>query len=178
MRFWHVSMVVVLAVGLTACSGSTSTPTSPTMTTTPTVSTPVSPTGTSTVAGTWVGTAADSSGPSMGMSSGAMGMGMSTSALGSMTWQMTQTGSTFTGAVSFAGYHGSTSMSVSGTMNGRSGTFTMTMPVGSMPSAGCSGQVSGTFDMDDMLLRMTGSYGGSATCSGAFNNGQMTMFKS
>lgn len=104
-----------------------------------------------------------------------MGMGMSPSALGNLTWQMTQTGSTFTGTVGFAGYHGSTSMSVSGAMNGKSGTFTMTMPVGSMPTAGCSGQLSGTFDMDDMMVKMTGVYTGSATCSGPFNNGQMTM---
>jgi hypothetical protein len=92
-----------------------------------------------------------------------------------MTWQVTQTGSTFTGTVSFSNYHGNSPMQVSGTMYGKTGTFTMTMPNGTMPMAGCSGQVTGTFDMDDMLGKMTGSYAGSTTCYGPFNNGQMTM---
>jgi hypothetical protein len=49
------------------------------------------------------------------------------------------------------------------------------MPNGTMPMAGCSGQATGTFDMDDMMVKMTGSYTGSTTCAGAFDHGQMTM---
>jgi hypothetical protein len=175
MRVRRIAPVFALLLGVAACGGSTSTPASPTATTmTPTSS---SPSGTPTVTGTWVGAAADSGGGMMGMSSGAMGMGMASSSLGNMTWQMTQTGSTFTGTAGFAGYHGTSPMLISGTMNGKSGTFTMTLPTGSMPTAGCSGQVAGTFDMDDMMAKMTGSYSGSATCSGPFSNGQMTMTK-
>ena len=111
----------------------------------------------------------------MGMSKGSMGMGMPGGSMGNMTWQITQTGTTFTGTVSFANYHGSGSMQVSGTMNGMTGTFTMTMPNGTMPMAGCSGQVTGTFDMDDMMVKMTGTYTGSTTCTGPFDHGQMTM---
>jgi hypothetical protein len=51
----------------------------------------------------------------------------------------------------------------------------MTMPSGSMPMGGCSGQATGTFDLDDMIVKMTGSYTGSTTCTGAFDHGQMTM---
>ena len=111
----------------------------------------------------------------MGMSTGSMGMGMPGGSMGNMTWQMTQTGTAFTGTVSFANYHGTGSMQVSGTMNGKTGTFTMTMPNGSMPMAGCSGQVTGTFDMDDMMVKMIGAYNGSTTCTGPFDHGQMTM---
>jgi hypothetical protein len=106
-----------------------------------------------------------------------MGMGMPGGSMGNMTWQITQTGTTFTGTVSFANYHGNSPMQVSGTMNVKTGTFTMTMPNGTMPMAGCSGQVTGAFDMDDMMVKMTGSYIGSTTCTGPFDHGQMTMSK-
>jgi hypothetical protein len=111
----------------------------------------------------------------MGMSTGSMGMGMPGGSMGNMTWQTTQTGSTFTGTVGFANHHGNGPMQVSGTMNGKTGTFTMTMPNGTMPMAGCSGQVSGTFDLDDLMVQMHGSYAGSTTCSGPFDHGQMKM---
>jgi hypothetical protein len=42
---------------------------------------------------------------------------------------------------------------------------------------GCSGAVTGTFDMDDLMVQMHGAYTGSTTCNGPFNNGQMTMAK-
>ena len=173
MRLRHVSMILAFAVVFAGCGGSTSIPAGPTAV----APTPSSPTGTGTSAatGTWVGTAADSSGTTMGMSTGSMGMGMPGGSMGNMTWQMTQTGTTFTGTVSFANYHGNGSMQVSGTMNGKTGTFTMTMPNGTMPMSGCTGQVTGTFDMDDMMVLMRGSYTGSTSCFGAFDHGQMTM---
>ena len=169
MRVLYISAVLAFAVGVTACGGSSSMPAAPTS-----PSSPIA-TGTAAATGTWVGTAADSSGTTMGMSAGSMGMGMPGGSMGNMTWQMTQTGSTFTGTVSFANYHGNGSMQVSGTMNGKTGTFTMTMPNGTMPMSGCSGQVTGTFDMDDMMVKMTGTYTGSTTCTGPFDHGQMTM---
>jgi len=93
-----------------------------------------------------------------------------------MTWQITQTGSdTFTGTVGFSGYHGGGPMQISGSINGRTGTFTMTMPTGTMPMVRCSGQATGTFDLDDMLMQMRGVYNGSTTCFGSFDNGQMMM---
>jgi hypothetical protein len=172
MRAWQIPTVLVLAVGLAACGGSTSVPASPSPAATPgsTIAT-----GASAATGTWVGTAVDSSGATMGMSMGSMGMGMPGGPMGEMTWLMTQTGNTFTGTVSFANYRGNGTMTVSGTINGRTGTFTMTMPTGTMPMAGCGGQVTGTFDMDDMMVQMRGTYSGSTTCSGPFDHGQMTM---
>jgi hypothetical protein len=113
----------------------------------------------------------------MGMSTGSMGMGMAGGSMGDMIWQMTQTGSTFAGTVSFSSYHGGGQILISGTMNGKTGSFTMTMPSGAMPMAACSGQASGTFDMDDMMVQMHGSYTGSTTCSGPFDHGQLTMTK-
>ncbi len=167
MRAWMSVVALVLATGFAGCGGSASNPSNPTP------SAQMSP-----LAGTWVGTASDSSGATMGMSTGTgMGMGMAGGSMGDMTWQMTQTGSTFKGAVGFSGYHGGGQMTVSGTMNGKSGTFTMTMPNGTMPMAGCSGQVNGTFDMDDRMVQMHGTYTGSTTCSGPFDHGQMTMNK-
>ena len=173
MRLWHVSVILASVVGFTACGGTKPMPAGPTAGQPP----PGSQTGTGTSAatGTWVGTAVDSSGATMGMSTSPMGMGMPRGSMGSMTWLVTQTGTTFTGPVTFANYRGNGSMQVSGTMNGKTGTFTMTMPNGTMPMAGCSGQVTGTFDMDDMMVRMTGAYTGSTTCNGPFDHGQMTL---
>jgi hypothetical protein len=113
----------------------------------------------------------------MGMSTTGMGMGMSAGPVGTMTWKISQSGAAFSGTVSFSGYNGGSPMMVTGTMNGKSGTFVMTMPSGSMPMAmaACSGQTTGTFDMDDLMVQMHGSYTGSNTCAGAFTNGQMTM---
>ena len=161
----YAALVVVLAVGVAACGESASTSSV----------VPSSLAGTSAVAGTWVGVATDSSGTSMGMSTGQMGMGMPGGAMGDMTWQLTQTGGTFAGTVRFAGHSSGGQMRVSGTMNGRAGTFTLTMPMGTMPMAGCSGLVTGTFDMDDMLVVMQGVYTGSTTCFGRFDRGQMRL---
>ncbi len=172
MRLRHVSITLALAVALTACGSTSPAPTSPT----PVASTPASPTGASAVAGTWVGTAVEPGGTTMGMSAGSMGMGMPGAQMGNMTWQLTQAADgMFAGTVSFSGYHGAGQMAVSGTLNGKTGTFTMTMPAGTMPMSGCSGQAAGTFEMDETMVLMRGSYTGATTCLGPFGNGQMTM---
>ena len=170
---WHVAMVVALAVGIGGCSGGTDTPSSPT----PAVSAPTTPAGpttgtTSAVTGTWVGSASDSSGVTTGTCMGIPGGGA-----GNMTWNITQTGpDTFTGTVSFSGMPGGRQMTLAGTINGRIGTFTITMPTGVMPMmAWCGGQVTGTWNLDDLMIQMHGTYSGSTTCFGAFTNGQMTL---
>ena len=174
MRLRRVSVILASVIGVTACGGTASTPAGQTAV----PATLSSPTGTETSAatGTWVGTAMDSSGATMGMSSGSMGMGMPGGSMGNMTWQMTQTGAAFTGTVSFANDRGNGSMQVSGTMNGKTGTFTVTMPTGTMPTMeSCGGQVTGTFNLDDMRVQMHAVYTGSTTCRGPFDHGQMTM---
>ena len=66
-------------------------------------------------------------------------------------------------------------MMVTGSMNGHTGSFTMTMPMGSMMSGGCSSTATGTFDMDDMMTQLRGTYAGTNSCNGPFGNGQMSM---
>jgi hypothetical protein len=75
------------------------------------------------------------------------------------------------------GYGGS-AITVSGIMNGKTGSFTMTMPVGSMSSmmsGSCTSTATGTFDMDDMMTQFHGTYAGTNSCAGSFNGGQMSM---
>ncbi len=139
-------------------------PSTPTSATSPT-------SGTSTVSGTWIGPASDSTGTMMGA-------GMSPSMMGNMTWQITQTGNTFTGVMQFPGYGGmGGAMTVSGTLNGHTATFTMTMPGGSMMTATCSAVATGTIDFNDLMTEMHGTYTGSNNCTGSFSNGQMSMVR-
>jgi hypothetical protein len=125
-----------------------------------------SPSSTATLSGNWVGSASDSSGSMMGS-------GMSGATAGATTWQLTQSGSAFSGTMRVAG-SGATMM-VNGTMNGKTGNFTMTMPMGSMMSSGCTSTANGTFDMDDMMPQLHGTYVGTNSCGGAFDHGQMSM---
>ena len=121
-----------------------------------------------TMTGNWVGVASDSSGSMMGS-------GRSGAAAGTTTWQLTQNGSAFSGTMRLAG-SGSVTM-VSGTMNGKTGSFTMTMPMGSMMSSGCSSIATGSLDMDDMMTQLHGTYAGTNSCGGAFDRGQMAMVR-
>ncbi|MGE5246498.1 MAG: hypothetical protein ACM3SQ_19910 [Betaproteobacteria bacterium] len=159
--------VVAAAVLLAAC-GSASAPSGSTP------SLPSAPSPATSLTGTWVGTAADSSGSMMGA-------GMSASMMNAMTWQITETGNTFTGTMQFPGYGGmgmgQGRMTVSGTINGTTATFTMTMPDGSMMSGVCSAVATGTFDFDDLMDQMHGSYSGSNTCTGSFGQGQVSMMR-
>jgi len=164
MRAWIGSLIFLVAATAGACGGTTA------------AVNPAGPTQAPAVTGTWTGTASDSSGTAMGISVGS-GMGMGMASAGTMTWQITQNGNSFMGTVTFSGFRGGTTMSVTGTINGRTGTFAMTMPDGSMPMARCTGTTAGTFDMDDMLTQMNGAYAGSTTCNGPFDHGQMTLAK-
>ena len=152
MRFL-AALGFVAALTATACGGSTSSPTNPGVS--------------ASMTGTWLGSSSDSTGSMMGA-------GLSASMMGNTTWNITQTGSTFSGTMQFLGYRGGT-MTVSGVMTGNTGTFTMTMPAGSMMTGSCSATSTGTFDMDDMRTQMHGSYTGTNSCSGPFNSGQMSL---
>ena len=129
-----------------------------------------SPSSAVTMTGNWAGAASDSSGSMMGS-------GMSGAAPGTTTWQVIQNGSAFSGTMHLPSYGGNAIM-VSGTMNGKTGTYTMTMPAGSMSSmmsGGCTSTAIGTFDMDDMMTQFRGTYAGTNSCGGQFNGGQMSM---
>ena len=154
MRIWRV-ISFTAALTTAACGG-----TGPSMT---------GPSPTPTMTGAWVGATSDSTGSMMGA-------GLTASMMDNTTWTVTQSGSTFTGTMRFAGYMGS-AITVSGVMNGHSGTFTMTMPSGSMMSGSCAATATGTFDMDDMMTQFRGTYGGVNSCTGAFDQGQVLMHR-
>jgi hypothetical protein len=128
---------------------------------------PTAPSQSRTLTGVWVGASADSSGSMMGA-------GLSAAMMDGMSWQIAQTGNTFSGSVRFNGYPGSP-MTVTGSLNGRTGTFTVTLPAGSMMMAGCTATASGSFDMDDVMDQIHGDYSGSNTCTGPFDKGQLTL---
>lgn len=131
----------------------------------------MSPSALASVAGTWAGIGSDSS---SSMGAGSM---MGQTDMGTMTWQLTQNGSTVTGPMSFAGsgMQGRMPGSFQGTMSGDDMTFTMDMVTGSMMSSGCSSKATGTGHVNRTTMTMTGTYSGSNSCSGAFTTGQMTM---
>lgn len=148
------ALLSLLAFG---CGGSSSSPTTPGSTTS--------------VTGTWAGTASDST--TAGLGSGGM---MGQAGMGTMTWQLTETGSAVTGSMSFAGMPSSMIRgTMSGTISGQDMTFTMDMPTGSMMSGACSAHAVGTMHVDGTTMTMTGTYTGTNSCAGTFNNGQMMM---
>ena len=149
---------VVLATFAAACGGNASMSSS-------------APTAQMSVAGAWAGIGSDSS---SSMGAGSM---MGQADMGTMTWQLTQNGSTVTGPMSFSGsgMQGRMAGSLLGTMSGDDMTFTMDMPMGSMMSSGCSSRATGTAHLNRTAMTMTGTYNGSHSCSGAFTGGQMTM---
>jgi hypothetical protein len=116
--------------------------------------------------GTWIGSLSDSTGTMMG--AGLTSVMMTNASLG-----LTQTGSALNGQMQFAGYRGQ--MTIHGTISGRSGTMTLVMPTGSMMMNDCSAVASATFDMDDAMSAMSGTYTGSNTCTGPFAQGHFTL---
>jgi hypothetical protein len=161
MRYFGAA--ILAGVLASACGSSASTPTSPS-TPTPTVATSVT--------GTWNGTAADTLGSDK------------------MTWTVTQTGSGMTGTMSVNDTTRSMmgSGAMTGTMNGNTLTFHMTVPAGGFTGqmSPCSMGVDGQGTMSDDGHTMTGTYTGSMSgmmsggmmgqsCGGTMNNGQFTM---
>ncbi len=136
------------------------------------VSNPLTPTTpTLSFAGTWVGTATDSTGSMMGS-----GLGN----LATMTWILTQNGNQVTGTIAFAGITLAPSQAaptVSGTVSGNTMTFTATMPASSMPppNIACSATANGTLTMNTSGTSMAGTYSGTSSCLGGFANGQITL---
>ena len=119
--------------------------------------------------GAWSGSASDSTGTMMGA-------GLNATMMSNTTWALNQNGNTFSGTMQFAGYMGGM-MTVNGTVSGHSGTFTMTVPSGSMMMAGCAANATGSFDMDDMMTQLNGTYAGMNSCTGPFDNGQMSLHR-
>jgi hypothetical protein len=157
MKMCAVAVVALFAVG---CGDSA--PMAPSMT--PTTSTSQTP-----ATGTWTGSASDSS---SGLGAGAM---MGQSGMGTVTWQLSQTGSAVTGTMRASGMQGRMPGSFIGTMTGNDMSFTMDMPMNSMMSSDCSARATGTARLDPTTMTLTCTYSGTNSCSGPFGNGQMTM---
>jgi len=158
-RMKKLLVTTALSFVTAACGGSSRMPMSPS-----------SPATAMSVAGTWVGSPSDSS---SALGSGAL---MGQAGMGAMTWQLTGSGSALTGTINFAGMHGGAAGTFSGMMTDDADfTFTLTMPMGSMMSSGCTAQATGTAHFDGTTMMLTGTYGGSNSCYGSFTNGQFTM---
>ena len=93
--------------------------------------------------------------------------------MGQMTWNVTQTGNKFTGTMQFAGHPRHGAMTVSGTVNGSTATFTMTMPGGMMMN--CPAVATGTVDINEFMTRMHGTYNGANECTGPFDRGVVSL---
>lgn len=122
---------------------------------------PTTPSGTTAdVNGSWRGTATDSSGP------------------GAMVWQITQSGTSFSGTVTITDT--STGLTargtISGTVSGSSIQFSIAIPAGgfeTMPT--CTASATGSGSIAGSTI--TGTYSGSSTCSGSISSGQITLNK-
>ena len=112
--------------------------------------------------GTWSGTATDSSGP------------------GNITWEVTQSGDSFSGTLTMtdesSGAHGRGS--VSGTVSRTTAAFSITIPAGGFddPWAACTATLTGTATVTSSSL--SGTFTGSNSCSGSVSAGQLTLSKS
>jgi hypothetical protein len=122
--------------------------------------TPTVPTGDSIdLTGSWSGTGDDSSGP------------------GQFTWQLMQSGGSFSGT--FTATDASSGVtgrgSVSGTLSGTSVTFSLTIPSGGFdaPFADCNASASGQGTASASTVSAT--YSGTNSCSGAIASGQLSL---
>jgi hypothetical protein len=145
-------VLVSMSIAATGCGGNgnggSSTPTGP--------SSPGS-----SLTGTWVGTASDSSGP------------------GQMTWQISQSGGSFNGPVTMT--DAATKLtgrgSVAGTVSGASIRFSIAVPAGGFdaPYSGCTADVTGEGQVNGNAI--SGTFQGSSSCSGTIASGQLTLNK-
>jgi hypothetical protein len=123
-------------------------------------STPAAPTVNAlNVAGSWRGTATDSSGP------------------GSITMQVTQSGTTLSGTVSMSVTTVTGRGTLTGTVSGSAIHLTIAIPAGGFdaPFASCTATVSG--DGQATASSISATYTGTNSCSGAITKGELTVTK-
>jgi hypothetical protein len=135
-------------LGVVGCGGGG--PQSPTQ---PTPSAPAS------LAGTWTGTATDSTGS------------------GRLTWQLEQNQDLFNGTLTMSddATGASGTGTVSGATTGSTLTFSMRIPAGALgrPFGTCTTEATGTGQVTPTTI--TGVYAGSNSCTGSFFGGQLTL---
>lgn len=112
--------------------------------------------------GTYAGPASDNTGP------------------GTLTWVLTQSGSTITGSLTLVAV-GSTSTvtghgTVSGTLSGSTLTFTMSIPAGGFPFpySSCVATGSGTAT-NVTSTNIAGTYSGNNSCTGSVSGGTFNL---
>src|SRR5262245_25748815 len=144
------AIILLMTLAWSACSdggGGSASPGSP------------SPSSGSGLTGAWVGNASDSSGP------------------GQMTWQLTQSGGSFTGSITMTDTATKLSGrgSISGTMSGSSLRFTIAVPSGGFdaPHSSCTADVSGDGELNGAAIN--GTYQGTSSCGGTISSGQMLL---
>ena len=155
-RVRRLLSLAVWALASFGCSGDSG----PTSATSPTP-TPTPPSESANLNGSWSGPASDSTGP------------------GAMAWQITHTGTAFSGTATMTdtttGLTGRGS--VSGTISGSSVRFTVTVAAGGFdsPFASCTASVTG--DAQASASSITGTYTGSSSCGGTIGSGKLTLNK-
>ena len=123
-------------------------------------STPAAPTASSVnVAGSWRGTATDSSGD------------------GSLTLQVTQSGTNLSGTVTMSVITVTGRGTLTGTVSGSTIRLTIAIPAGGFdaPFSGCTATVSG--DGQATASSISATYTGTNSCSGPVTKGQLTLTK-
>jgi hypothetical protein len=157
------TVVVFSLLTVAACSGSSSSPAAPTMT---------SPGTLTSLSGTWTGTSADTTGQEK------------------LSWTLSQNANAMTGTmnISDTGRSMMGTGSMQGTISGSTMTFHMTVPTGGFGGmmSSCAMGVDGQATMSSDGHTMTGTYAGSMSgmmsggmmgqsCGGTMNNGQFTL---
>lgn len=150
-KTWMLSLLLLTGV---ACSA-------------PTTPSPLSTSGATSVSGTWSAVVSDPTGSLMGSGVGGNG--------GASSWTFMQTGQTITGSWEAPGMMRGR-LVMTGTFDGHSGTFEMTMPAGAMMGQ-CAASARGTFEMSDDHMELRCEYSGTNTCSGPFQHGTMVLHR-
>jgi hypothetical protein len=150
-RLWGLGLAALMFTGACGGGGSSSSPSSPS---------PPAASGVS-LAGQWKGTATDSSGP------------------GTITMQVTQTGTDLSGTVTMTVTGVSTTGrgTLTGTLSGTSIQLTIAIPAGGFdaPYTNCNASVSGSGQASASSI--TATYTGTNSCSGPVTGGQLTVSK-
>ena len=155
------TMAVLLTLSFAACGGSSNMMS-------PSPSRPIA-------TGTWSGSMSETGGTVMGSSY--MGGQMAGMMSGRMAWHLSQDSDRVTGSMDMSGFGGTGLMTMTGTGAGSSLNLSMTIPSGGMHEPGCTSDAQCTLLIDGNGTRMTGTYSGTNSCSGAFSGGQITLAK-
>ena len=94
-----------------------------------------------------------------------------------MSWQLTQSGSSFSGAAVVSDNAGTrvAQGAVSGTVSGSTFQFSLAIPSGGFDGTACAGSANGSGTATATTI--TATYSGTQSCGGAFTSGSLTLSK-